>query len=329
MLQSSRQTDDCPFSPVVPNPGDGGNPHSPRKPGDRDAVPIPRGRSRPAPIGPARSRLSVGGTDHRARGESAQHSALAPAGPPSRSERTFLGLAAPEPRGAAGPRRACGWGSRGSAPRARVRRRAGRLRCAPGRGSLSSPPPRRLRILRLRSAQPAPRPVHAEPPARGPTRDGRPPARCSPREALAAPGCAAPASAFAARYGRGAAETRRTEPGPRVRRGCGPERSAERQGQGRRGRGPAPCVVWLRPGGEVGGCVRASFALESPILESLPGAGPRRGEARTGGCPPQPGATDSSPSPACRPAWRTGAPRPRVPLSASRPPPRFTNRWGS
>ena len=93
------------------------------------------------------------------------------------------------------------------------------------------------------------------------------------------------ASASAARYGRGATETRRTEPGPRVRRGCGPKHSAERQGQGPRGRGPAPCVVWLRPGGEVGGCVRACFPFESPILESLPGAGPRRGEARTGGLP--------------------------------------------
>lgn len=44
------------------------------------------------------------------------------------------------------------------------------------------------------------------------------------------------------------------------------------------------------------------------------------------------GVTDSSPGPARRPAPRTGcrtvAPGPSVPLSASLPPPRFTNRWG-
>lgn len=72
--------------------------------------------------------------------------------------------------------------------------------------------------------------------------------------------------------------------GPRVRRGCGPERSAERQGQGRRGRGPAPCVVCLRPSGEVGGCVRVSPSTPTflRVFWAQPGGA---GRARTGGLP--------------------------------------------
>lgn len=227
----------------------------------------------------------MGGTDHRARGESAQHSALAPGGPPSRSGRTSLGLEAPEPRGggrggakvvggAVGAQRA---GPRSDSERggcaARLAARVC-LRHRPAGSGLFGPAAPR--------PPPAARPVRAEPPARGPTRYGRPPARCSLREALAAPGCAAAASASAARYGRGATETRRTEPGPRVRRGCGPERSAERRGQGRRGRGPAPCVVWLRPGGEVGGCVRVSPS-NPPFLRVFWARPGGAGRARTGG----------------------------------------------
>lgn len=272
----------------------------------------------------------MGGTDHRARGESAQHSALAPAGPPSRSERTFLGLEAPEPRGG-GRGRAEPVGGAAGAQRAGPGSDAERGGCAAhlaarvclrhrpaGSGFFGSAPPSPPPAPSARSLRPVARPAMGAHPR------GVRPAKLSPLPA-------APLLLLLLLPGTGAGQRRPGGPSqdPGSVGVAAPSTARRGRDKGLVAGAPHPAWSGSDPAARwVGACVRVSPS-NPPFLRVFRALAQGAGRPAPGACPPQPGATDSSPSPACRPAWRTGAPRPRVPLSACRPPPPFTNRWGS